>query len=395
MLNLARDGFTREQVMLALHSPNRRLDFRFELLDKESKKKKNLTTVISGDVNHNSLATIKRTANFTLKDDPDINYLSDKIKPYVRVFVPEGKILARYYNFYSQQFAAEIEVVKTSENSGWAEFPLGEFLLSSPTKKEENGIVIREIEAFDGLVILNEDKFTERYGFGEGTSYYQAIITLLQSAGINKYNIGHTDKTLPRDIEFEMGTSKLQVINELLAAINFEPIHVDVNGFFISQAYRSPSLKTPEYYYVTNSESVTFGGMSEELDVFDVPNKWVVVVSNAEQEPLISTYENHSESSPTSIENRGRTIVDFREVDDIADQESLDAYVDKIAFEASQVFGKVEFETAIMPFHDYNDVFEIDFTDLGVKGLYSETEWSFPFEVGGRMKHRVRRVVNI
>lgn len=395
MLSLERDGFTKEQVKLALHSPNRRTDFRFELLDKDGKKKKELQTVLGGSVEHQTFATIKRTAKFAIKDDPDIDYLSDRIKPYVRLYVPEGKVLGRYYTFYSQQFAPLLKEIKDIQKSGWVEFPLGVFLLSSPTKKEENGVIVREVDAFDGLVILNEDKFAERYGFAAGTTYYQAVTSLLQGAGITQYNIGHTDKTLPRDIEFEIGTSKLLAINELLRAINFEPIHVDVNGYFISQEYRSPSLKTPEYYYVTDSQSVTFGGMSEELDIFNVANKWVAVVSNAELEPLVSVYENNSPVSPTSIVNRGRTIVDFREVDNAADQESLDAYVERIAFEASQVYGKVEFETAIMPFHDYNDVFEVDFADLGVKGLYSETAWSFPFEVGGRMKHSVRRVVNI
>jgi hypothetical protein len=394
MQSLARDGFSKAQVILALHYPHRRIDFRYELLDRNGYKKADLKNVLSGEVSHNALAQIKRTARFTLKDDGTIDFLNDRIKPYVRVYVPEGRKFSQFSAFYSQQFAPLIHEASESRQSGWVEFPQGEFLLSSPTRKEENGVVIREVEAFDGLVILRDDKFTERYTIPAGTNYRQAVIDILTSAGITRHNIQNTTKTLPTDVEFEPGTEKLDAINQLLQAINYDSLHVDVNGYFTAQEYRTPSQRAAEYSYVTDSSSVTYGGMSEELDLFNVPNKWVAVVSNAEQ-VLVSTYENNNVNSPTSTVNRGRTIVDYREVNDIADQTSLDAYVHRIAFEASQVYGKITFETAIMPHHDYFDVLNVDFKDLGIKGKYAETSWSMPLTVGGRMKHTVRKVVSI
>jgi hypothetical protein len=82
-------------------------------------------------------------------------------------------------------------------------------------------------------------------------------------------------------------------------------------------------------------------------------------------------------------------------VADIADQQSLDAYVQRIAFEASQVYGKLTFETAINPLHDYMDVLQIEYSPLGINGKYSETSWTMPLKAGARMKHDVRKVVNI
>ena len=52
--------------------------------------------------------------------------------------------------------------------------------------------------------------------------------------------------------------------------------------------------------------------------------------------------------------------MDIRQVDDIADQVTLDDYVQRIAFEASQVYGYITAETAIMPTHGINDVAQID-----------------------------------
>ena len=393
MLSLNRDGFTSAQVKLALHHPHRRLDFRYELLDKNGNKKADLYNVLSGEVQQQALATIKRTARFRLSDDGNINYLSDRIRPIARLYVPDGRTFSAFYTFYSQQFAPLIEEAKQSTKSGWVEFPLGEFLLSSPKRYEENGIVFRDIDAYDGLVVLTDDKFTAPYTVLAGTNYVDAVITLLGTAGITKYNIEQTDKVTTKDITFKTGDEKLFAINELLRGINYQSIHVDVNGYYTSAYYRSPEDRASEYEYFTDSNSVIFGGYSEELDLFGLPNVWVVEVKESEDAPaeFTSTYTNDNPDSDLSTVNRGRNIVDARTIENAADQATLDAYVNRIAYEGMQTFGKIEFETAVMPMHDYFDVYNVYFSDLETSGKYSETSWTMPLEVGGKMKHEIRR----
>lgn len=285
----------------------------------------------------------------------------------------------------------EIETIP----SKYIEFPLGIFLLSSPTRRDENNSIYREVEAYDGTVILRDDKFQSRYFIEVGTNYRNAVIDILLSAGITKHNIEQTDKVLPKSIEFEPGKEKLEAVNELLTAINFTPIHVDVYGYFTSRIYSSPSVRSAEYTYKDDELSIIVPGMEEELDLFNVANKWVAVLSDPELEPLTSVYTNESESSPTSTVNRGRTIVDYRQVDNIADQQSLDSYVQRIAFESSQIYGKLVFETAINPLHDYFDVLNIEYSKLGINGKYSETGWSLPLRIGATMKHECRKVISI
>lgn len=370
MLSLARNGYTAQEVKDALHGKHgsRFLKFRYELLDKDDNLKGELATVKSGSVSLSFLNEIKRTAKFRIKDDPLINYLTDKIKPYCMVRMYDG---------------------------GFIEFPLGVFLLSSPVKKEENGQVYRDVDAYDGIVVLLDDKFTDRYHIPAGTNYRTAVINILTSAGITKHNIEATTKTLANDLEFEIGTEKQKAVNELLRAINFRPIHVDTDGYYTSFTYVSPANRTVEYTYEANEVSVIHNGVESELDLFNVPNKWVVVRTNSEQAPLTSTYTNTNPDNPTSTVSRGRTIVEKREIDNIADQASLDAYTERIAFEASQVFGRVSFDTAIMPFHDYSDVYTFNYPALGENEKYHEVEWSFPLEAGGKMRHVARRTVQI
>ncbi|MFT4415328.1 hypothetical protein ACLM5H_15815 [Fredinandcohnia humi] len=370
MLPLARAGYTEQEVKDVLHgkySP-RFLNFRYHLLDRNDKKIGELDTVESGEVSMASLNSIKRTGRFKIKDKGEINWLTDRMQPHALLRMNDGKFI---------------------------EFPLGIFLLSSPIREDKNKNIYRDVEAFDGLLILRDDKFESRYSVTAGTNYRAAVIDILTSAGITKHNIEQTEKVLPVDMEFEPGREKLYAINELLRAINFTQIYVDVYGYFTSQAYRSPSVRPSEYTYADDKLSITYPGMREELDLFNVPNKWVVVLSNPELEPLVASYTNENPDSPSSTVRRGRTIVDYREIDNIADQKSLDAYVQRIAFEASQVYGKLEFETAINPAHDFSDVIQINYSSLGISGKYSETDWTIPLVAGGKMKHSLRKVVNV
>ena len=60
--------------------------------------------------------------------------------------------------------------------SKYINFPLGIFLLSSPTRADQDNMIIRDIEAYDGLIVLKEDKFIDRYNVSAGTNYVDAVI---------------------------------------------------------------------------------------------------------------------------------------------------------------------------------------------------------------------------
>jgi hypothetical protein len=311
----------------------------------------------------------ERDYEIVIPEGTEINYLQDRIQPFMEVKMPKGD---------------------------WIEFPLGVFLLSSPTRMDGvNGSVYREIEAYDGLIILDEDKFTERYFVRDNTDYTSAVMDILESAGVTKYAIERSDKYTTKEIEFKTGMSKLEAVNQLLSAINYTPLWVNANGYFVSSPYVSPTDRAYDYTYEDNELSVTYSGMEEELDIFSVPNVWVVTESNPEKEPIVSRVENNNPRSQTSIESLGRRIVDFREIDDIADPATLDAYTQRIAFESSQVFGKLKFKTALMPFHEYADVLYVRYAPLKVNHKFSETAWSMKLEAGAEMEHEVRRVVDI
>lgn len=208
-------------------------------------------------------------------------------------------------------------------------------------------------------------------------------------------NVTPSNTTLPATLEWEPGTSYLEIINELLGAINYESAWFDEDGVFIGTPYVSPADRSPEYIYATDETSVITGDVDQTIDLFDIPNKWILAVSEPDRPPLVGTYINSSPNSPTSTVSRGRTIVDFRTEEKSADQATLTAKAKILGDKASQVYEIIEFSTAAMPIHSNSDTYIIQVTGLAVDSKFTEHTWSLDLSPTGNMKHKARRVVTL
>jgi hypothetical protein len=208
-------------------------------------------------------------------------------------------------------------------------------------------------------------------------------------------SIVRSTSTLPSVMEWEPGTPKLTIINDLLGSINYESASYDEDGLFVGRPYITPQNRTSQFGYATDSESVISGDVGQTMDLFAVPNKWVVVVSEPDRPAIVGTYVNDDPLSPTSTVARGRTIVDFRTEQNAPDQATLDAQAERLAFEASQVYEVIEFNTAIMPIHQNMDVYDLTIDGLEIASKYAEQSWKMTLSNGATMTHRVRKVVSV
>lgn len=371
MLSLDRNGYTKQEVMEALHGKRgkRHIDFRFDLLDENDKKIGDITHLVeaeSSTVSMDSEAEIHRTANFRLLDTGEIDFLKERIRPWAILDM----------------------------GNGYVSFPLGVFLLSSPKKEYVGDMHYRNVDAYDKLLVLVDDGFTTRVVADEGEIVTDFIVGLLQDAGIAKINIEQSDKTFPTWLDWGPDTSRLEIINELLEIINYEKLHVNENGYFVSRPYQTPERKVIEYTYKTDNLSVIAPGANIEQDFFNVANQFVGVVSEPDRVPLTYTYENMNEDSPTSIPRRGRVITKYIDSDSV-DLETLRGEVEKVAYEDSQVASVMTFETAIMPIHSYNDILQVRHNKLGIDGRFQEISWSMPLSSSGTMSHTVKEIISV
>lgn len=370
-------NYTATQVGAALKAPMRRLYFRYNLLDVNGNFKKQLTGVTSGWISYDYTQSIKRTATFTLEEDSSINYLSDRVQPFALLYIPPT-------------------TQDLTKGGAFAQFPLGVFLLSTPPRQTDSALVVtRQIQAYDLNQILNDWKTTDRYTISAGVNYMTAVQNLLTSAKITNTNLTATSLTLQTALNYAVGTPYLTIINDLLTQINYRTLWFDENGVAIAQPWVNPSAVAPEYTYADDSESVTMPTVQDAYDLFSVPNVWIVTVSQAGVTAISSTYTNSNSLSPTSTTNRGRQIVSVVANTNAPNTTTLGSIAQQIAFNDSQVYEMVTFQTAIMPFHQDYDVVQFSFSTLGISANFSEFGWSFPLQAGGTMQHTVRKIVPV
>lgn len=375
MLTLGMNGYTDDEVRQVLQGASRGWSFRYDLLGLDNERLGALSAVSSASVEYNALADVSGQAKFVIEETDEVDFLRDRIQPWVRLAMPAND----------------------RGDPAWVEWPQGVYLLSTPTRKTTAaGRVLREVGGMDQTLVLREDLTAERYHVAAGTKYTDAVVTLLDGL-IPQLDVVPSDLTLPTAKEWDPGTSRASILGDLLTAANYQGFHLDAFGAGQVRPYQSPQDQAPSYTYANDAVSVMLPEVSQERDLYGVANRWVLVASVPDADVALTAEKtNDSASSPTSTVSRGRTITDYREVqEDAPDQATLNARVERLAFEASQVYEAVEFETGLQPFHEHAEVYSIAFSDLGLSAKFSEHRWSMDLRAGATMKHRARRVVSV
>lgn len=355
----------------ALTSSARTWDFRYDVIDPDGYVKGE-AYIIQASIDNNDLADkSKRTGQFRIHKDTDINFLQDRVKAYAIL-------------------------------NGEHEWPCGVFHLDVGARQWNNKAVDHVTgTGYDGLIVMSEDKVLDRYVAPSGALYHTLIEQLVRDTGFKHVSVQYTSTTLPAAKEWEPGTSKLTIINNLLSAINYRSLYIDANGIPRSEPYLTPESAPVVWEYKIDRESVLLPGVNVTLDLFDVPNAWVAVISEPDRPALVSRYVNNDPNSILSTVYRGRTVVsvlgnmfDNEEGGiEAATQAILDAKVQAMAEQASQQYIIAEFSTALMPFHDTGDVVLLDYGEGGSK--YRSHTWNMDMRAGGSMRHEFRRMVQL
>ncbi len=305
-----------------------------------------LYCVTQGNLSYNSLGRLKQSLalNIVLDERLTIDYLNDRV-----------------------QATCEIDGLS---------YPLGVFLISTSSKETTGDIKTRSLTCYSMLKILANDKVLSSYFVSKNTNIVNEVLRLL---GDNDSDIPLSAKTTSCDRTWDIGTAKLDIINDLLDSLNYTSLIVDNNGTFVSKPYVEPSERTFTIEYKDNEilESYT-----EEVDAFDIPNVFVKYTSTEEQ-TIIAKY-------PLDGTTDGRLPnPNVEQVDDVSDQETLYKKCKRAAIDSRSVYEHFTFKTPMNPAHGYLDCIYVHGDN------YIETSWSCDLKVGGEMRHSCRRVVDL
>lgn len=312
----------------------------------------------------NSSAEIKTILSGTFKSNNKVNFLSDWIRPWIEI---NG--IAKYKGLFS----------------------------ATTVEQDSNGHYdLIKIEAYDKTIILKQNAIEQKIYFKSGTKYLDAIRIILHKNEINEWIIEETDKTIQNDREdWEIGTNYLTIINELLSEINYNSIWFNDEAVPVITKKNNPSVDDINFSYRADKFSLIESECTKETDAYDSYNVFIAMVDNPDYEkPLVATATNEDPSSLLSIQSRGRRIVaPVFKLDNIASQNELQSYVEKIRNESMASTEVYKIKTAINPDHTVLNSIYLDHPK--VRGLFEEEEWEITLDSSDTMTHTVKKVREI
>lgn len=290
-------------------------------------------------------------------------------------------------NWLTDQIRPELNV-----DGVWT--PLGVFLPATvrPTKDESAQSV--HMEAYDRTWLVR-DNYTETIlHFNAGRKYTDVVKQLLTAAGVVVMLVTPSSAVLTEAREdWAVGTSYLTIINKLLSEINYNPLWFNSQGAAVIEPASVPDADSIKHILdSSNVRSLLLPQISRETDVYQAPNVFVCIVSNADKSgPMVARAVNNNLQSPLSVARRGRRIVKVVNVDNIASQTELQAYADRLCSESLFTGETITVKTALLPGYGVGDITALHYDDL--TAICIERAWTMEIRPGGSMTHKLERVV--
>lgn len=273
-------------------------------------------------------------------------------------------------------------------------FPIGIYLPATVQESENENTRAVHIEAYDQCWLVQDVKTEDYVLFTAGQNYIDVIMSLLTECGIALVVSHGTDAVLTEDRQdWDIGTSYLEIVNQLLSEINYNPLWFDNNGYAVLELASIPTAANIEHELDnTNVKSLLMPSIKRQTDIYKSPNVFVCICSNADKDaPMVARAENTNPQSPLSIPRRGRRIVSVINVDNISSQEELQAYANRLVYESITTGEQIQVETALLPGYGVSDVIALHYGDI--VALTVEHSWSMSLDTGGRMIHTLEKVV--
>lgn len=206
-------------------------------------------------------------------------------------------------------------------------WPMGVFLISTPAHdyNDDDNTVTTTVTIMDKLSVLVQDVIDGSYSVAADELVTDVIKTIILGTGETAIAVTDSAKTVRSPgLAWEAGTSKLNIVNDLLSHIGYEDLWCDGSGYYRAGPYIDPAERPVVYNFAHGAESLHVAQWNRENDWFEIPNK-IVLVSQADEETpaLISILTNTNPDSPYSYPSRGRWIVHTETDVSVSDQASL------------------------------------------------------------------------
>jgi hypothetical protein len=275
---------------------------------------------------------------------------------------------------------------------------LGHYMVVPSTRRYTYTSSDGDIEGRGIEWVLHVDEYYKGYTIQPGNDYSLEVRNALRQAGLRRFNIPNSGKTVPKKRKWEPETKRITVINDLLDSAGFVPLFSGRDG--VLRSFKRPNLhrtSSAVQYDAAGQGAELVGVIVETPDMTNFANRVVVVAEDPKRTTIRAVAENRNEASPVSIPRLGFTKTITHKSKNISDEATAQELAERMLERASRHLVKLEIETLPDPSRNPFEVYIINARQEGgnyvATGKYACTGWTIGFTPQqGSMKHKVERM---
>jgi hypothetical protein len=205
------------------------------------------------------------------------------------------------------------ETITTSTPTGYVETTwdtqVGEFMIDSI--QESHFPYVVKVSGRDYTKKCLVSKFTATTSFAAAATIESVIKSIAMAAGVTKFQLPLTGKTLAKAYFFERGVARWEAMKEIADAYGYE-LFFDAQGYLVMREFLDPTTSPIAYTLQTGQ----YGNMTEyekSLNDSRIYNHIVVTGESADDSiiPVSAQAINNNPSSPTRIAKMGDRVYQY------------------------------------------------------------------------------------
>lgn len=226
--------------------------------------------------------------------------------------------------------------LKTSQNGLNERFPLGTFLVQTPSTKFDGRTKSTRIAAYTPLMELKENPPALGYTVMKDSNIMETAYMIAREKMRAPVTKTISDKKLYDDFVANPNDTWLTYLKDMIAYAKYQ-FDIDENGRLLFPPIQDTVSLQPVYEYNDDNSSILYPDISIDHDIYGIPNVVEVIYSKGGMYHE-SRVVNKDEDSPVSTINRGREITKRITDPNIVGEptkEQLDLYAKQVLREVS------------------------------------------------------------
>lgn len=257
----------------------------------------------------------------------------------------------------------------TVQNGITEKFPLGTFLVQTPSTRFDGKSKSVTADSYTPLLELKENQPPLGYSVLENDNVMDIVCRLTREHARAPVVPASSDLNLPYDFVADVSDTWLTFLSDLMQHAKYT-FGLDVMGRILFEPKQELTSLQPVWTYDDGNSSILYPDISDEQDLYDIPNVVEVIYSKGSGY-LYACAINRDPNSPVSTVSRGREIVHRITDPDmvgIPSQDQITEYAKLMLRELSKVEHTVSYTHGYCPV-SIGDCVRLNYTRFGLVGV--------------------------